>query len=159
MNDLSTDVDYLAARLQPLFKGVPIVLQLRTARPGHRKNPIVTITPGSLFGWPREQFVVAVLQNGSCVVRVDTKRETSKREKQGAPYRPRVADLVVAGIPAKLATVLMTSLQKLYLSSKEKPHGHSTTPSSTSSSTRSTFRPGRPRRCTPFREGGGPAGA
>jgi hypothetical protein len=152
MNDLSTDVEHLAARLQPLFKGTPVVLQAHIATVfGRSKNPIITFTPGSLYGWPKERILVSVISMGSCIIHLESKREMRKREKQGLPFKPRIADLVRAGIPAKLATALMQTLQHLYSLPQEKHHA-STTSRTTSSSRRSSST--RPRRYTPFREGG-----
>lgn len=165
--EVDHEIDYLSGRLQPLFThNQPVALQLYTARGiGKRKDPIITLTPGSSFGWPREWIVVSVINNGSCILKLNTKQEAAKIRRQGGEASPRIADLVLAGIPAKLAYALVTHLQTLVWSLKspssqksssknplsinpqESHHGNST---HTSTGTG----PRRPRksRCTPFRE-------
>jgi hypothetical protein len=156
-HDMSIDVDWLADRLKPLFEGQPVALQHHTpTRVRPKRDPYITITPGSLLGWPREVFVVSVIGEGSCMLRLYSKREVSKARKAGRKLKPKIADLVRAGLSAKLAVVLVTTLQTLIGFTKEKRHGNSTTqrpsaPARRSASTASTF--DRPRRCTPFREG------
>ena len=148
-NDLSMDIDYLAVRLTPLIKeGKSIALQLHSPHAaGKRKNPLLLLTPGTSFGWPSERIAIAVVNLGSVVIELESKREYNRNRKLGIVYQPRIADCVRAGIPAKLATILVTTLQKLYLQPKEKKHGN-TSKRTTSARRTST----RPHRYTPYRE-------
>ncbi len=156
-NDLSADVDYLAARLTPLFtEGKPVALQLLAHHHfSVHKNPLVVFTPGPSLGWPRGIIVVAVVNHGSAIIELDDKRTYNRNRKKNIPYKPKIADCVRAGIPAKLATALVTTLQLIAINSatpavktsKEKPHGNIPPHRSTSRSSR----PGAPRRYTPFR--------
>jgi hypothetical protein len=120
----STDVDYLADRLTPLFTaGHPVAITMQTpvltrgSTEGKMKDHLLTITPGSALGWARERFVVAVIGQGSTIVVLDNKRLFNRKMKLGIPYSPKVSGCVRAGIPAKLATVLICTLQKLYMAS------------------------------------------
>ncbi len=155
-NDLSTDVDYLAARLTPLFtQGKPIALQLLAlSKFSAYKNPLVIFTPGLSMGWPRERIVVAVVNHGSAVIELETTRAYRRNRKKNVEYKPKIADCVRAGIPAKLATALITTLQLIAISvpsTKEKSYGTSTTPRTTRRS-----RSGTPHKFTPFRDCGSP---
>ena len=147
---LSTDVDYLADRLSPLFReGKPVTLALLTPD-SRRKEHLMVLTPGTLLGWSRERILVSVVGQGSAVVSLATKREYNRYLRSGIDFQPRISECVRAGIPARAAAVMVAILQKLYLSTKEKPHAHPT-PRTSTSSTGSTSRP-RPRRYTQFRE-------
>jgi hypothetical protein len=152
-NDLSADVDYLAARLTPLFtEGKPVALQLFAHHQfSAYKNPLVIFTPGLSLGWPRELIAVAVVNHGSAIIELETTRAYNRNRKKNIPYKPKIADCVRAGIPAKLATALVTTLQLIAIvvvkPSKEKPYGN-ITPQCPS---RRIRRPGTPRKCTPFR--------
>lgn len=158
MDALSTEVDHLGTRLLPLFtQNMPVALQMFTVRgTGKHKDPIVTLTPGTSFGWPREWIVISVINNGSCILKLNTKREAAKIRRQGGEASPRIADLVLAGIPAKLARALAAHLQTLLWSlkntssktPKESHHGNSTHPCTSAR----PYRPRRKSRCTPFRE-------
>ncbi len=147
-NDLSADVDYLAARLTPLFKeGKPVALQLLTHHQfSAYKNPLVIFTPGLSLGWPREVIAVAVVNHGSAIIELETTRAYNRNRKKN---KPKIADCVRAGIPAKLATALVTTLQLIAIlavkPSKEKTHGN-IPPRSTSRRTR----PGTPRKYTEY---------
>lgn len=95
----------MAGRLAPLKQGIPVALQINTPHAkGKRKNPVIVITPGLYLGGSPNSFVVSVLENGSTVVFAGEKR---------------IGNLTHAGVPAKLATALMRTLDKLY---KEDEH-------------------------------------
>lgn len=109
--EISTDVDWLLGRLQLLKQGIPVALQINRERAtGKRKNPVMVITPTQYFGGPPNSFVVSVLENGSTIVIAGTKR---------------TGNLVMAGVPAKLAAALMSALHKLY---EEENHASTSTP-------------------------------
>jgi hypothetical protein len=107
---ISTEVDWLGAKLRPLCDGQAVIFSLISARgTGKRKNPIITIMPGQNVGLPATSVVVSVIDNGSCIVEIDCNSKTR---------------MVMAGIPAKLAEVL---LNKLRSTLREVKHGNSTT--------------------------------
>lgn len=150
---VSTDVDYLADRLKPLLDGTPVAIQLfNGARNSRKKDPIVAITPGRLFGWTKNYFLVSIVNNGSCVIRFETTRERHKREKQGSPFKPNLTDLIFAGVPAKLASLLMRTLATLIESHKEKKHGTSTTTQRSSTKPQERRTGTKPRTYTQYRE-------
>ncbi len=98
-SEISTEIDWLSSRLAPLKNGTPVALQIdRPTGVGKRKNPVVTIVPGLYFGF-ENSMIVSVLENGSTTVRIGTNK---------------IANLVNAGIPAKLAGALVKALNSLY---------------------------------------------
>lgn len=102
--EISVDADYFAAKLAPLKQGRTVTLQMLNPRGiGKRKNPYILIAPGTLFDLPMDTVVVSVINNGSCIVQINP------REK-----KPRISDLVRAGIPAKLANALVAKLQHIF---------------------------------------------
>ncbi len=109
---IDTEVDWLGIRLKPLLEGKPVSLvMLNEQARGKRKNPLIVITPGSQLGFVKKAVVVSVIDNGSCIVEIDC-NSTSR--------------LVLAGIPARLAKVLLEKLQSTY---REEHHGNRTTSS------------------------------
>lgn len=109
---LSTDVDWFGGKLWPLTQGQAVAFAIITADPkarGKRKNPIVTITPGEPLGFGERTFVVSVINNGSCIIEIDCKS---------------TAGLVLAGIPAKLAKLLLDKLRSTFREVTH--HGNST---------------------------------
>lgn len=99
-HDISTDVDWLLSRLTPLKHGIPVALRIeRKSGIGKRKNPTMMIVPGAYLGGPKNSLVVSVLENGSTIVSAGSKK---------------ISNLVSAGVPARLATALMSALAKLY---------------------------------------------
>jgi hypothetical protein len=106
------DVDWLGGKLWPLRQGKPVAFAIISGNPnarGKRKDPIVTITPGSTLGFGERVVVVSVINNGSTIVEIDCKS---------------TAGLVLAGMPAKLAKLLLDKLRSTF--TKEKHHGNST---------------------------------
>lgn len=153
---VSTEVDEFANRLKPLFDGKPVVIQLfNPASRGKKKDPLVVLTPGASYGWSKNRILVSVLGHGACVVVLETTRERNKRVKQGIEYKPRLTELILAGVPAQMARLLMETLETLNEFNKERSNGTSTT-------TRSRKRPRpplgsrgtKPRTYTQFREAG-----
>ena len=148
---VSTEVDYLADRLKPLFKGTPVAIQLfSAATKGRKKDPIIVLTPGILLGWPKNRVLLSIIHHGSCIITLETTRERKRREKHGTPFKPQLTDMILAGLSAKMARLLMETLNALSESIKEKKYGNRTTPRSTSTSQRR--RSSKPRTCTPYRE-------
>lgn len=148
---VSTEVDYLADRLKPLFTGKPVAIQFfSAATKGRKKDPIVALTPGSIFGWPSNRVLLSVVHHGSCILHLETARERKKREKRGEPFKPQLTDMILAGLSAKMARLLMETLTTLNASMKEKKHGTSTNPTRTTSAPQR--RRGTKPRCTPYRE-------
>lgn len=100
--------DYLLHALTPLRAGRAVALWMDTPRRAHRKNArshprqVVVLSPGPMLGLPKGTVLVSVVGSGSCFARVD----------QPQYVNLNVADLVLAGIPAKLANVLMRTLQR-----------------------------------------------
>lgn len=148
---VSTEVDYLADRLKPLFKGTPVAIQFfSAATKGRKKDPIVALTPGAVFGWPKNRILLSVVHHGSCIITLETARERTKRKKLGEPFKPQLTDLILAGLTAKMASLLMETLNALNESTKEKKYGTSPTPRTTSAPQRRSST--KPRTCTPYRE-------
>ena len=88
--------------LAPLNTGKSVALWMDHPR-AVRKNAenrrqLVVLIPGPVAGLPKGTVLVCVVGSGSCIVKAD------------APTK--VADLVLAGIPAKLATSLMDSVHR-----------------------------------------------
>lgn len=107
---VSTDVDWIGRALDPLREGKPVCIRMLTEHArGKRKDPLITIVPGESFGFRMKSVVVSVINNGSCIVEIDCNS---------------TANLVLAGIPAKLAKFLLTALQSKL---REVKHGNSTT--------------------------------
>lgn len=115
---LSTDVDWLGGKLRPLREGKGVAISLILAeKPSKVKRvvppqpKVVTIVPGSVFDLPATIVQVSVINNGCCFVEID---------------RNAVHQLILAGIPARLAKVLLAALRStLY----EENHGNCTTSS------------------------------
>lgn len=115
---LSTEADWFSGALAPLREGKVVKLRLLLPKknPGKRKlaaeppDPLITILPGELIGFPKRTVVVSVINNGSCIVEIDCNSVTR---------------LVIAGIPAVLAKALLRKLQSTL---GETNHGNSTNP-------------------------------
>lgn len=106
-HDPSNDVDWLLNRLEPLRRGYAVVLSMQDDRyarmvkyRGKKQNQLVTLTPGSLYGFAPDSVQVAIIGSGAAIV---------------FPARSeKVADLILAGMPARLAKLLMEKLHRLY---------------------------------------------
>ncbi len=105
----SAEVDYLLNRLEPLARGYPVALAMLG-----RKNPVtkfrrptndrlIALAPGSMYGFRNGTILVSILGSGSCIVSPEKPKE--KRS---------IADLVLAGMPASAATILMEKLHRLF---------------------------------------------
>lgn len=113
---ISTDVDWLLAKLVPLKDGKPVMLQLiNEAGIGRKKNPLITIVPVECFGFRMKSVVVSVIGCGSCIVHVNENR---------------LSDLVMAGIPTKYAKILITKLQLIFNDEVSKNGNSTSTPPS-----------------------------
>lgn len=103
---LADNFDSFRFALQPLVKGKPVALAMDDHRPTHAKargqrqrKLIVVITPYSAPGLEPGSFVISILGRGSCMV---------------WPSKPnQSANLVLAGMSARLANVLLSKLQVL----------------------------------------------
>lgn len=91
--------------LTPLSAGKSVALWMDDSRKkGNRinaesKRKLVVLIPGPVAGLPKGTVIVCIIGSGSCIVRVD--------------QPTKVADLVLAGIPAKLATSLMDNVHRV----------------------------------------------
>lgn len=105
-SSLSADVDWFLQALYPLRLKKPVLLWMDDPRLKRLKNRstatkrLVILTPGEASGLPERSVLVSVVGSGSCIVDVDA--------------RPLVANLVLAGMPAKLAEVLMNQLRHVF---------------------------------------------
>lgn len=113
---LSTDVDWLGAKLAPLREGKPVALSLilakkpsKVKRVAEQRDKVITLVPGKLFGFSERTVVISVVDNGSCIIEIDCNS---------------TARMVLAGIPAKLAKALLVKLRSTL---GESNHGNSTT--------------------------------
>lgn len=107
---ISTDVDWIGGKLSPLWDGKTVAFSMLLAKgTGKRKNPLIVITPGPSIGLPRRTVIVSVINNGSCIVEIDCNS---------------TLQLVLAGIPAKLAKLLLEKLRSTY---REATNGNRTT--------------------------------
>jgi len=101
-DSLDANVDWFYQALSPLRRGQPVFLTMDGRRVVPRKGPVaeakrmVILTPGALLGVNPKAVLVAVLGLGSCVVRAD--------------QPAKVANLVLAGLPASLANLLMNTV-------------------------------------------------
>ena len=95
--------------LFPLREGKSVVLTMENPKLAARKNYrgskgriIVVLTPGSAlgakYGLSNREILVSILGSGSCMVRVGQKS----------------ANLILAGMPAKLANGLMDALHQIF---------------------------------------------
>lgn len=105
---LSREPDWFLGILSPLKYGKPVHLMLNDPRFSQLKNyrgtkdkRLVLLIPGTLAGLKKELLLVSVIGSGSCLVRVKDSEQ-------------RTADLVSAGIPARLATILLEKLHSLF---------------------------------------------
>lgn len=104
---LSLDGDNFLAALAPLRHGKPVHLVMDDPKfaamkkyVGTKAKKLVFLVPGSMIGIDPSGVLVSILESGSCVV---------------WPKRPpKVANLVLAGMPAKLANVLMQKLHRIF---------------------------------------------
>lgn len=105
-SSLSADVDWFLQALYPLRLNKPVLLWMDDPRLTRLKKRsastkrLVVLTPGELSGLPERSVLVSVVGAGSCIVHVDAK--------------PSVANLVLAGMPVKLADVLMNQLRQVF---------------------------------------------
>lgn len=99
---LTADVDWFYQALAPLRNGLPVFLVMDGVRMVKRKGPdagarrLVVLTPGILLGVNPKSVLVSVVGSGSCVIKAD------------GPAK--VANLVLAGVPATLANLLMNTV-------------------------------------------------
>jgi hypothetical protein len=107
-SSLVEEPDWFVSTLYPLHRNVAVHLSLEDPRfgkikhyRGKRKNQLVVLVPGVLVGLRQEYLLVAIVGSGSCLIR---------------PHIPghSIADLVLAGMPAKLATTLMNKLHLIF---------------------------------------------
>lgn len=100
-SSLTADVDWFQQKLYRLKAGEPVSLMMETPSSKFSKRAagpvqnLVILTPGSLLGFP-QAVLVSVLGKGSCVIHPSTK----------------LADLVLAGIPAVLGGALMNAIRQ-----------------------------------------------
>lgn len=104
-SSLSTDTDAFLGALAPLRFGKTVVLTMEDPRfkaiknyRGTKGTKLVVLVPGSAMDM-KDVVLVSVLGAGSCMVRLKS---------------TKVADLVLAGMPAKLADVLMQKLHRIF---------------------------------------------
>lgn len=108
----STKVDWFASALYPLRQGKtvrllmddPRTVALKKSKKGKQERVIVLV-PGQLIGTDSSIVLVSVLGKGSTAVHPRL---------YGREKGKQVADLVLAGMPAKLATTLMNELHTIY---------------------------------------------
>ncbi len=98
---LVADPDRFIQALAPLRSGKSVLLWLeppksKTKNFRGRDKFLVALTPGQGIGFPSSAILVSVVGKGSAIVRLDEPK--------------KVADLVLAGVPAKLANVLVDKL-------------------------------------------------
>lgn len=105
-SSLSADVDWFLQALYPLRLNKPVLLWMDDPRLKRLKNRstttkrLVILTTSEASGLPERSVLVSVVGSGSCIVNVDAK--------------PQVANLVLAGMPVKLAEVLMNQLRQVF---------------------------------------------
>lgn len=102
---LSTESDAFLGALAPLRFGKTVVLTMEDPRfkaiknyRGTKGTKLVVLVPGSAMEM-KGVVLVSVLGAGSCMVRLNS---------------TQVADLVLAGMPARLASVLMQKLHRIF---------------------------------------------
>lgn len=103
--------DSFGTKLEPLTRGYAVSLVMndpsraRSAKyRGKKQNQFVGLAPGSLYGLPSGSVLVSIVGSGSCVIHPLESND--------------VAKLVLAGMPAGLARVLVTKLKSLYEGAK-----------------------------------------
>lgn len=102
---LDADVDLLAQAVYPLRFGNPVLLWMDDPRMAGIKNfrgskrKLMVISPGPITGLPVGLILISIIGSGSCLLRTD---EFDK-----------VANLVLAGVPAKLANALIAAIRKV----------------------------------------------
>lgn len=103
---LDADVDYLYQTMSPLRKGKPVNLWMELPKKSVKKTTqllvkrLVVIVPGSVIGLPRDAVLIAIVGAGSCLLR---------------PLRSEsIANLVLAGMPAKLASELSSVIRRIF---------------------------------------------
>jgi len=104
---LDANVDLLLQTLAPLthekivklwMEPPPKVAPKKSRRTSERR--LIVLTPGTHLGLPRKTVMVSVIGKGSCLVRLDE--------------AVRTADLVLAGMSARLAKELMNRIHQLF---------------------------------------------
>lgn len=102
---LDANVDLLAQAIYPLRFGKPVLLWMDDPRMAGMKNfrgakrKLIVISPGPITGLPAGLILISIVGSGSCVIRTD---EFDK-----------IANLVLAGVPAKLANALVAAIRKV----------------------------------------------
>jgi hypothetical protein len=109
--------DSFGAKLEPLTRGYAVSMTMQDPRHmrnpkyrGKKQNQFIGLAPGPLYGLPTGSILVSIVGSGSCVIRPFESNELAK--------------LVLAGMPAGLAKVLVTKLKTLYEGAK---NGNSST--------------------------------
>lgn len=104
---LGQDGDDFLAALAPLYAGKSVALEMEKPRiqgakktVADRTKKLVLLVPGTAAGIDPQAVLVSVVGSGSCIV-------WPKRN-------PQVANLVLAGMPAKLAVSLMDKLHRIF---------------------------------------------
>lgn len=102
---LDANIDWLLQTLNPVSKGKVVHLWMDTPNKTGKKTTrdlrrqLVIISPGTCVGFPREVVLISVIGKGSSLVR---------------PIKgDGVANLVLAGMPASLAKLLMSTLNRV----------------------------------------------
>ena len=103
---LDANVDPLVQSLAPLRQGDSVKLwmerpQKAEPKKGAERSPkiLVILTPGQALGFPRKSLLVSVIGKGSAVVDLSNPKN--------------VANLVLAGVPARLAHELLKRVSRL----------------------------------------------
>lgn len=106
-SSLDADVDYLYQSIHQLANGKSVLIWMdmpakprkQTSRVVNRK--LVCLVPGTAFNEPRDILLVAIIGAGSCLIRPQGKQS--------------IANLVLAGMPAKLAQALMNAVRRIFI--------------------------------------------
>lgn len=107
---LAPEADWFLHALEPLVRGKSVHLsfddprfsQMKNYR-GKKQKRLAILVPGPMAGLKDEIILVSVVGSGCCLIRPKIEGH-------------RIADLVLAGMPAKLATTLMNKLHLLFRS-------------------------------------------
>lgn len=98
--EISDEIDWMAQRLAPLLQGYCVTLLLEQPKVrGTKKNQLITIVPGIQFGFRDSFVVVSIIGSGSAIIDCKLKK---------------ISSLCLAGLPAKLASVLADKLFTIY---------------------------------------------
>lgn len=104
-SSLDADIDWLLQKLHPVRTGKVVHLWMDLPSKTGRKTTkserrqLVVLSPGTTIGFPREVVLVSVIGKGSSLIR--------------PLLADGIADLVLAGMPARLAKLLMSTLKRV----------------------------------------------